>query len=175
MNFSTTNEETTKKGDSGMSEELLKKLETENEILVVSLKSVYYQNMLAKREHADLKERENNARTSLSKAIKNCEYYKKRSEEISESLEKSHNECDQLKKTKGVLSARIRKALIAVILLCLALAISMAFSIWSQSKSATYKAFSREVKAAVADSPLATDIVSDSIRYDYERIFGTTW
>lgn len=114
-------------------------------------------------------------KTELNRIRKDRDNYKGLLDDVSEDLGRSRRECVSLKKSNDSLSVKARKRGLIIIMLILGLAFVAAFGIWSHIRAIDYKSFSGEVKAAVADSPLAADLIPDSVRYDYERLFKTIW
>jgi len=175
MNFAETEEKEKNKKDETMSNELMKKLEAENAMLVISLKNVYHENYLAKREIEALKERETDVSTKLVVAERDRDNYKNLYSDTYGILKASRTRCVQLKQTNIRLATKSYRRAVTVVLLVLAFALAATFAIWSQTKASDYKRFSTEIKAAMTDSPLTADFLPDSVRDDYERLFGTTW
>lgn len=171
MNFAETEEKKTKTEDSMKSDELIEKLEIENETLVISLKSLYHENTIAKTEIAEERDRASKAEKTLETVQKERDGYKTQRDKISRILKITLAKYKILK--QAAIESKRRKNV--VILLSLALAIAVAFSFWSTIKVSKIKSFTQDLKTIVEESALSIDQIPDSIRYDYEYLFKNKW
>ena len=158
-----------------MSTELIEKLQIENVILVESLKAVYHQNALAKNALTVANGRVNDLSSKLSTVEGERDSYKNGLATTTEQLRQSRDKCTKIEQKNRNLISRGKKKTITVILLVILLALVVALAGWAMIRGHQYRMLTTEIKAFVADSPMTAEYVPDSVRYDYEYLFGTKW
>ena len=132
---------------------------------------MYHENWLAKTEIADEKERSTKAVKALTITQKERDRYKTQRDELSVELDDAKAECKQLRQV----AEKSRKRAVVAVFLALAVFFACSFAVWSTIRVSKYKTFTQEVKAVVKGNPLSIDVIPDSVRYDYEDLFGTKW